>query len=240
MFMEMKNYLKHYNHNHDSLGRFTSSDVVNIDGVHKDAKDYIIKKGTKIDRVSTTDKEINVGRTYGTFTDSDKKKYLSVCKDWLGATHKMELATKKDVKVAGKSTQAQIFSDLLKNNSIEDLVRHTVPSDSKSYKKERKEVSKIYKNAYKNQESFDKALFKFNQGLSYGRHHDMRLENEFYKKLSQKGYDAAVDLNDLNFADSPVIFIKREDSLELKKVSEIKQSEIDDAEIWLRKKGYII
>lgn len=232
-------YLIHFNHNHDKLGRFTTSDRVSVQGIDTTSKDYVIKKDTRIDRVTTTNKEINVGRTYATFTESDRNEYLSVCKDWLGATHKMQLKTTKDVKVAGKSTQADAFANILKTTDIKDLVAHNNSGTTRADKKEQRNLTKIYKNAYKSQDKFDEALFKFNQGLTYGKYHNENLSNRFYSELNKKGYDAAVDLNDLNFAENPVIFIKREDSLKQISVSEITQQDIDSAQIWLRERGYI-
>lgn len=243
----MSEYLIHYNHNHDKLGRFAKSSSMRKNG-WKDLdneSDYVLKKGTTINRVSTSADEIDSGMTYGTHTEVDKNLYVSVAKDWLSANHQLEMKTTKDVRVAGTQAQAKAFVDVYKNSTIDELVEYSTPTilgsngkQTRENKISQKETRKIYEKAYKNQESFDTALFKFNQGLSNNRNASNEVTRRYSEHITNQGYDALTDLNDLNFSQKPVIFVDRKKSLKTTKISDLTDSDVDEANEWLKKRGY--
>ena len=239
-------YLIHYNHNHDKLGRFAKSSSMRNNAwkdLHNE-QDYTIKKGTVVNRVSTSNNEKDEGITYGTHTKIDKNLYISVAKDWLSANHQIEMKTIRDVKVAGVQAQAKAFVEVYQNSSIDELVEYSTPTiinaqgkQTRNNKQTQKETRAIYKNAGKNQESFDKALFKFNQGVTNNRVQNSNVTQKYIDNISKQGYDAMTDLNDLNFSQKPVIFIDRNKTLQTTKISELTDRDVDRANEYLKKKG---
>lgn len=240
--------LYHFNPNHDKLGRFASNATsksyrkyVSGDNV---TADYVLNKGSKVYRISRSGSEKDEGRTYGVHTEADKNIYISSAKEWFAANYQIQLKAVKDIKVAGIQTQAKEFANLYKNTTISSLVDHSKPirlnvhgKQIRANKIERKEIAKLYKNALKNQESFDQALKEFSGGLIYK---DSNLTKQYLSDLSIKGYDAIVDINDLHMSNKPVQFIDRNKSLKTTKVSDLTYEDVDKAAEWLAKREIFV
>lgn len=207
-----------------------------------ESKDFYLKKGTKVQRVTSLLEKDDNGSTYVSYKNRDNKAYVSIAKDWMASNYKIQMKTLSDIKIAGKKAQAKAFINMLSDTTIDELVNHTSPivRNSKGKqtidsKKARKKFEKIYKDAWKNQDSFDSALLEFNSGLTNRRVNSNNLDFRFYKELKKQGYNALVDLNDLNFAEAPIIFINRNKSLKTTKISQISDKDVEKAQMWLDK-----
>lgn len=253
-------YLKHYNPNHDKLGRFARSS--------SGPKDFTIKKGTKTQRVTKVINETNEGRTFVTYTKVDNNIYRALGERSFGARVADTLVTKNDVKVAGRQAMAEAFIEIYKDVKLKDLVKHTsgLPNiefgkdlkgnfdkylDIKSDRKYNKAIEKMYKNADKSQDSFDTAYTAFSTNL----HRKDKVSDKFMKKLSEKGYGALIDDYDSWDPKHPgvydyglgngvdlrakraLIFIDRKKDLELTDRIWLEDHQTDAIK-WLRKNGY--
>lgn len=258
--MKYSTYLIHYNHNHDKLGRFARS----VGG----SSDAVIKKGDKFRRVTGSMNENESDSiTYASSSKIDKKIYTSETRNifgsYQGPNYSHRLKAKRDIKVAGKQAQAEAFAKVLEKANMKQLIEHTKHVDIDVNPKLRKyakdpDVTRLYKNAKKDKESFDLAFDAFIQNLSTRS----PLSNQFIDNLRSKGYGALNDEYDsrgnvpgkVNFydrekryiksttinADSAVVFLNRHEELKTVRVSKITNRDIARAERWLRKKGYVV
>ena len=256
--MSSKNYLAHYNHNHDKLGRFASG----VGG----PKDRVLKKGTVLNRIGAeneNDKSKKWTTTYVSGSKVDDKIYTSLSggKVFYG-NHKQKLKTTNDIKVAGREAQAKAFLEVLKKTDIDSLVKHTNHLDTSVNPKLNKYVSdkslrRLYKNVGKNQESFNLAYDAFVQNVDNREF----LSREFFKILKNQGYKALVDDYDSHLPNKPgiinynnsdgsedsivvraenaMIFLDRRNDLMTEKITKIRKSDVTKANKWLKENGYI-
>ena len=101
-----------------------------------------------------------------------------------------------------------------------------------------KELQKIYKNALKDQESFDKSYDTFQAQLMK----DTAANKQYFNILKEKGYNAMIDYNDNKgltqnvFSKNPLIVFDRANSMKTTSIKEITTKEKDDAINWYEKK----
>ena len=203
-----------------------------------------LKKGSIVQRVSDID-ETTSGRSDGSkhmyvaFTQEDKFKYKR-CARGLGGTnftletpfgYQIDLKVKDDILAPSLKTQVDTAVEHVKGMSIDEVKKKFI--DKKGYMKS---------NIYDDPEDFVSDLMKSNGSdkvsefqqrayLHYSRNlmKDKDLRDQFFNKLSEKGYNAVIDYNDTarstvdvngktkitkGFSDKPLIIFDSEKSLE--------------------------
>ena len=205
--------------------------------VSEDSSDFTLNKGTKFQRVGSKNETDNDGRTYVSFGKLDNARYVSYY-DSLNATHKLELTALSDVKVAKGKSLIDTYVDMLGDKTPSELASTVTPiyvngKETRYSKSRRKEALSDYKNAWKNQESFDKSFKQFSQNLMS----DTAISKEYFNRLSRKGYQAMYDYNDRNAADNPLIVFNRKNTLKTTRMSEISTKDVDYAIYYLDQLG---
>lgn len=244
----MYTYLAHYNHNHDKLGRFARS---------SGKSDFTLPKNYKVYRVgSRREKEKTDLRTYVSTTDIDNKIYTTVSKYVFRATHKYVLKTTKDSRIAGDKTQKEVFRSLVKDFKPDDFAKHISYVDSQINKnlkniKTSNDVVSLYKNVDRSRKDFETAYDAFICNINNTQ---SKLSEEFFNRLSAKGYDGALDRYDshdpkhpgLQFlsngninvkAQQAVIFFDRGDNLKRISKRRITDKQRSEAIRWLQESG---
>lgn len=217
-----------------------------------------LKKGSIVQRVSDVD-ETPAGRSdgakhmYVAFTKEDKFRYKR-CARSLGGTnftletpfgYQIDLRVKDDILAPNLKTQVDTAVEHVKNMSIDEVKEKFI--DKKGYMK-----SNIYDDAedfvsdlMKNNGSKDVSEFQQRAYLHYSRNlmKDKGLREEFFNKLSEKGYNAVVDYNDAaastidingktkivkGFSDKPLIVFDSSKTLEKVGSHAITYSELAD------------
>lgn len=211
--------------------------------IRRDESTDILKKGTKINRVTNANEELSSDRpTYGSFTYDDKNRYEEMGAEGLlnfgsnpGSMRTDTYALKKDIKIASREeVQKKIIEDY-GNKTVNDILGDSAKEYGKKFK------SKYYNDIknlsvkdiltetnfnpyYDFKEPKKKSERIIDERLTYGAKVARDLINQtnltdkkYIKYFADKGYDAIIDLEDADVADYPIIFLNPKDTL--KKVS---------------------
>lgn len=168
----------------------------------KDSRDFILKKGHKISRVSLTKDDVTRnGRKYVSTNQEDQdiweKEIGEGFKNMGYETYNVNYKTKKDLKVMSSVNQGKLFIDMILNDknykeqSIEDF---------KNITKQRGQY------AYAN--SNDPSSIISIQIAS-----NTKTAQKFIDKVLEKGYDAVVDTYGQDTAKEPIIILNPDDKL---------------------------
>ena len=168
--------------------------------------DTIIKQNTELQHLAKTSIENFDKPFYATYLKGDKKRYFK--KDSIGFDNKWKInqtiVSNKNIKVAGRKASIEAFKDFAKNNkNYEDRFGKLDVNNKKAVKK-----------------AYD--MFIKEAPPSIGMH-DKKLAKDFYKKMSEKGYDAIRDSYDqkLMKARSPIIVFNNLQNLMTKRITDI-------------------
>lgn len=155
--------------------------------------DTVIKSGTNIQHMSKQTNEILNKPFYASYLKSDNAKYAA--NNFFG-THwnsKMDLASSKDIKVAGNKTAEKVFKKWIDSN----------PDAGKRFGKQ--------------------SYYSFNKNLNSPDIRDKELYNDFYNELKKQGYDAIRDRNDQvqSKIKSPVIIFNKLGDIKVSEITKL-------------------
>lgn len=200
----------------------------------------VLKKSSKVQRISKTDSESNTGRTYISFTKLDNLQYEVEAGEgglyWTSNYdsnnpnnprktnfgYKVTLKVTDDVIAPSYNETVNAFIKTVENISVKDLATRIygfkedqkTPNDKKEYKQKTKQFIKdMSKLSVK--ECRDQAYKAYSQSLMKSPEN----QKEFFNELKRRGYNAVVDHNDArdgNF-NTPLIVFER--SKNLKQIS---------------------
>lgn len=203
----------------------------------EDVSDFTLKKGTKFQRVGRGNEIDDRRRTCVSFGKTDNARYINYY-DSLSATHKLELTALDDIKVAKGKALVDTYIEMLGTKTASEIAgidnaTYIRGKETGESKQRRKETLSVFKNAWRDQESFDKSFEIFSQKLMANNSNS----GEYFDRLKKKGYSAMYDYNDRDAADNPLIVFDRGGSLKTTKVSELTARDIDNAIAYLEKQG---
>lgn len=194
----------------------------------RDRTDQILKSGMTLQRVEMQNTGGKVHDIFYAAKDkADKTKYAGMLgktrQTQTGHAYVMELAAKKDIKVASKKNAEKVFEELYRNDSdFRNEVKKIITSDSFS---RRNKI--ITTNPY--DINYRKAYENFNAEL-VNLHND-DTSKKFYNALKSKGYGAIQDINDMKFsgykAKNPLIVFDGKENIMTRSFREMDSDEIN-------------
>ena len=179
------------------------------------AKDFVLKKGTEIHRMTATaniDFSKVTDATYVAHKPKDVAKYMTQLKDWSGTGERFDVTFKavQDIRMPSKETARKIFDELYKSDpTYKDELKRTLVSTYEELLKKQsprstpEQITSLAK-LYANQglSSPDKA---FDSGI-YSIVRRQSDSKKLLAKYAEHGYNAIEDYFDKGgFTDSPVI-----------------------------------
>lgn len=195
------------------------------------SEDFNLKKGTQFQRIGSPNEADTHDRTYVSFGKTDNARYMDVQETFPGG-YKIELTAMNQVTVAKGKTLVDTYIELYGSTPVKEFIGadrtyldYRGNERSRYSKAEIKERTKVYKNAMKDQESFDKSFKLFNADLM-GK---TKVSSEYFNRLKNKGYNSMHDYNDRDFADNPLIVFDRGKDLRTTKISEITRDDLEKA-----------
>lgn len=160
--------------------------------------DKVLKAGKDFQRVSR-ETELPGHSMYVSYLPKDNAKYaLGEETKWV---NKLDLKSTKNIKVAGKRAATNTFKEF-------------VETDAEAAAKYASEM----------QSEGVKATYRmFNYNLNTKKQDDIKLQERYYGKLKNKGYDAIHDMldQDAGYATAPLIVFNNYDAFDIKNVSKI-------------------
>lgn len=224
----------------DSRGNLTSKGIKAISNINLDAspqrfKDKTFKKGTIFNRVGS-EEETDDGRTYVSITDNDKLRYINI-KETLTGNNILSLKAKEKIKVGGLDAQTESFIELLKTTPIENFISKPYIVNGKETTNSKKRRSKELQDYI---DIFEKGDLENAKKQFFARiMYDDEISQKFFDKMLSKGYNTIIDMNDVRFAEFPLIVLDRSKSLKTISNKKITQEEMDNANITLNNLGLI-
>lgn len=182
-------------------------------------RDFVIKKGSEAYRSTTSDDEVMKGKKYVSFRADDiptYKHYVEERSHPGDNTYTDTYSTRKDVRVAGLRTQAEVLQEMygrtIKSESLINDFKKRGWIDDNIMNKPISEMTDKEFGKYLYSNPFSHDLDIMNKPLSN------KDTSEFIKKMSDKGYDAVVDMVDttIGYADAPVVVLESNNSLKRK------------------------
>lgn len=156
--------------------------------------DALIKKGTPFQHMGKEGEDLSK-LFYASHLKRDNKAYAK--NDLFGGnwTTQKTLLSNKDIKIAGKKVSLDTFSDWVRTSPIaqEKFNEKLENYDRLTSKQQRDLIKRLYNNTNTNMRTPDI--------------NDKRVYEDFYKRLSDKGYSAIRDVNDQRYSGmiSPII-----------------------------------
>lgn len=203
-------------------------------------RDRTIKEGSRVQNISFGKaREIGDKPVYATHTSHDNNAYAGNYADSLnsiirGDPYKNSIILTRDVKIPSQKKAVETFvemydrdpkgmaesisrahADVLAFNGISKVYNYNVNRINKKFEKNGKDWVE------------SKGYTIFNQSLMSDK--DTKARNEYFNLLGKKGYDAILDVNDVQsgYSDDPIIFIKPNNTMKNAKSSKLTADEID-------------
>lgn len=165
--------------------------------------DVAIRKGKEFQHMAKIGEDLSEP-FYASYLKRDNRMYSK--NDFFGAhwTQQKKLASTKDIKVAGRKSTINEFTEWLKTSP-----------------KAKEKFPKLDPN---NRKAVKRAYYSFNRNLGSPDIRDKQVFNDFYSIMKTKGYDAIRDLNDQtqSGARSPIIIFNKLDDIMTVKVKDLK------------------
>ena len=259
--MKYSKYLIHYNHNHDRLGRFTTSSgrklgepttlpkgyyLNTVQGVSP-SKAKRIRKQKQLNKVAEQRrKESRPIYTYNPVDKWDSSVYKGLFTIYMGETGRKYIAeyqykTLRDLKMPSREERVNEFKNLYKDKKYgPKMIKEMEPLRKNliAYKigndKEQKEWGKIDFNNLKTEKDYEIAYKAFNHAME--QYYKGESTSEYMKRMSSK-YDAMVDDNNkdvYNFVNDPIIIFKAKDVIETVGARPLPVKEMTEAENYVR------
>ena len=182
-------------------------------------KDFSAKKGTLLYRSTTNSNETMVGKKYVSVRASDVGQYHGMVRDLYPGqeVYDKTYETKKKVSVAGSRTQAKMLQEIYgKELSNDEKTQRYVQKGWLDQEKMSKPID----------EMTEKELGRYLYYNPYNHNFDILNRpmsdpetKRYMDLLSERGYDAVVDMADtsINYADGPIIMLNAERSMKKRK-----------------------
>lgn len=201
---------------------------------HSDS--IVIKKGSKLHRISASDSKDRKGYAYVSYKNEDVKGYRREISSWLrecesaSKTYDLTMVAKKDIKVVGEVEKVKTFLDLVGNNNIDTMSiaisrRNWMNKDNTALVgKPAKIKDRLVK------QGLDETIAEYYAVFSMNIFRDQKNKDIFVKALQNKGYDAMVDTEDaMAHRMQPLIVFERENTLKVTKITELPDPDTDVA-----------
>ena len=199
---------------------------------YKDNGDYIIRKGSKLHRVSASPTNNRKGYAYTSFTDEDVKGYRKEISAWLDEingvrTYDLTLKVTKDLVIPSEQEKVKSFIKLVGDDKISSkdlyVMRANNTSSDSLNGKPKKISDALQKNGLQKEVADAYALF------SMEMFHNDKYKEIFFDDLKKKGYNAIDDLEDaISHRVNPLIVFERENTLKLIRADELPEPYSDD------------
>lgn len=164
--------------------------------------DAVIKKGKEFQRMGRIGEDLSKP-FYASYLKSDNKAYLK--NDFFGTNWKTQkiLTSNRDLKIAGKRVSLDTFSEWVNTSPIAKEKFSSLDTSTKGNVK--------------------RAYSAFNRSMNSPDMRDKRVFNDFYSRLSNKGYDAIRDVNDQVYSGmkSPIFIFNGMSEIMTKKVIDL-------------------
>lgn len=162
----------------------------------------VIKKGKAFQHMGRIGEDLSKP-FYASHLKSDNKAYAK--NDFFGSRWKTQktLVANKDIKIAGKKVTLDTFTEWVNNSPLAKDKFDGLDTTNRSRVK--------------------RAYYSFNRNLNSPDRRDKEVFNDFYKALSNKGYDAIRDLNDQTQSGmiSPIIVFNHLNDIMVTKVKDL-------------------
>lgn len=207
-------------------------------------KGYTLEKGSVIQNISVDEPRIvRKGYTpiYGAVTKNDKINYKGFYSSWLGGDkiYDNALVVNKNLKVASQKEAADEFAKMIAEDPkgygkalSKAGVGQTIPSIlfAPLGAIRKRNIAKKYEKAGEDWVKKE-GYAKFVQLMNTDDKNYAPVREKYYKRLSDKGYGAIFDTNDINteYADEPIILINPSRDVVNGKSVVLSQKDIDDA-----------
>ena len=189
--------------------------------------DVILKKGSKVHRVTTNANEKHEGSAYISFTKKDAKHYQYSGVSWMTENAKdyknvkvfdMTQKVTKDLVAPSEKKKVETFIKMLDDKKFLDEVQNTImleifPEDHNRYRFDELS-SKLQKSGLP--ENTANVYAGFCMSLNYSP----KLRDQYFTELSKKGYNMIIDTEDAYLeAQAPIIVFNRKDTLQVLKTT---------------------
>jgi len=188
----------------------------------KVGNDYVLKKGSKVHRVTATPNKEKKGYAYVSFDDLDVKGYRKEITRWLeedgvGKTFDMTMKATHDLLLPGELTKVKTFINLFEDKKISDIdlirIKKSYGNGSELVGKPKRLCDVMVSqgmdhNLAERYALFNVALYEY-----------PTIRELFFNSLKEKGYSAVEDFEDMySHRVRPVIVFDREKSLKVTNV----------------------
>lgn len=163
----------------------------------KERSDYIIKSGSKMQRMTRTPDESLDRAFYASYKKGDNQTYRGLMgKGHFGGVdvHKVTLSANSDVKVASRKKSAEAFMDLYKNDP--EFKKAFIDSTSEMYMKNKFGIGPNMTDKMLKSKGYD----AMNSSLVNRSESGSIVSKKFYDKMKSLGYDAVQDVNDQKYS----------------------------------------
>ena len=202
----------------------------NGDRYRDNREGVVIKRGSIIHRISSVSDETHEGRAYATYKEKDYKGYLNRAKFSSkidgGSQFDMTMKVTKDLVIPSEKARIDAFIKFVSTdpkaktdiaNAMSRVCVFNLPSGKQISLVSAKKKLKQY-----NSMSEDKMRKVGYKDFAVAMGFDKSLQEKFFAKLSEKGYNATVDDADAKVvSDTPIIVFERKDTLEIVDVKKL-------------------
>lgn len=198
----------------------------------KERTDYIIKSGTTMQRITSSDTEDLNRAFYASYEKRDMDKYRGMYGKQVqigyGKAYRVTLKADKDVRIASRQKASEAFADLYRNDS----------EFRDSFKKSNEKFAGLFGHKVHqvaSGEMTDRQLRRagydaFNRSLVNHDSAGTAASKKFYDKLKSMGYDAIMDINDQKYsgysAKKPVIVFNKADKISISKAVQMSPEQV--------------
>lgn len=195
-------------------------------GVRDDGA-MVIKKGSKLHRMTVNPDNEKTGHAYASFIDEDVKGYRKEIAVWMDEaymgerkTYDLTMKVTKDLILPSEITKAKTFVDLYKNNKIDKtdmiIMKNDYTQGDTMVGKPARLSQRFQKLGMSKDLADNYALFS----MAIYNHKEMK--DTFMQSLKDQGYNAMNDIEDaLNHRICPIIVFERENTLKVTKKVEL-------------------
>ena len=186
----------------------------------------VLKKGSIVQRISSTDKETNSGKTYISFKELDNLQYEADAGSegliWTAKQgnygYKLKLKVTNDIIAPSYQETIRAFVDVVGKTPMKELATQVygrkedqkTSYDKKEYKRNVKQFIRDVSHLTLD-DAQERAYFAYSRSIM----NSPESQKQFFGELKRRGYNAVVDHNDARggYAKAPLIVFERSDNL---------------------------
>lgn len=199
----------------------------------RDDGSYVIKKGSKVHRVTANPNSKHDGYAYVSFMDADVKGYKKEITSWLEEekgvcqTYDLTMKVTKDLILPDEVEKVKTFIDLMGKEKIDTTEMFILRDEMSNPDGELVGRPQKVRDGLMNQ-GMDKSTATAYALFSMCLFRDDNYKKEFFNALKKKGYNAIEDIEDsYSHRMKPVIVFERENTLKITNVEKIPQWDVD-------------